>query len=206
MEKLNIGIIIGSTREGRFSEHSAKWLYELGKNHEALNLELIDLRDHTLPFLEARTNPSQMNGMYPDPQVAAWAEKIKSLDGYIVVTPEYNRSTSAVLKSALDHIYGEFAQKPIAFVSYGSVGGARAVEQLRLMAVEHQMAPIRTAVHIMAPWNLREADGTLKSGALDSYVQTAIGMLEQLVWWAHALKHARHGVEITPSHVAVKTA
>jgi NAD(P)H-dependent FMN reductase len=119
-------------------------------------------------------------------------KKIASLDGYIIVTPEYNRSTSAVLKNALDHIYGEFTNKPVAFISYGSVGGARAVEQLRLMAIELQMAPIRNSVHIMAPWFLRNEDGSLKAGALDEYRKSGEGMLEQLAWWAKALTVARN--------------
>ncbi len=194
MEKLKIGIIIGSTREGRFSEHAGQWINEIAGTQDGLQVELIDLRDHSLPFLESATNPSQMGGVYPNEHVARWAEKIKSLDGYIIVTPEYNRSTSAVLKNSLDHIYGEFANKPVAFVSYGSVGGARAVEQLRTMAVEHQMAPIRSAVHIMAPWMLREADGSLKTDALESYTSGAEGMLTQLTWWAKTLKAGRETV------------
>jgi NAD(P)H-dependent FMN reductase len=191
MEKLNIGVIIGSTREGRFSEHAANWILSEGQKHEALSLTLVDLREHTLPFLESSSNPSQMGGVYSDTSAAKWAETIKNLDGYIIVTPEYNRSTSGVLKNALDHIYGEFANKPVAFISYGSVGGARAVEQLRLIAVEHQMAPIRSAVHIMAPWFLRETDSSLKAGALDSYAGAANGMLEQLTWWTRTLRLGR---------------
>ena len=191
MEKPTIGIIIGSTRNGRFGEFPAAWIKACGTTREDLSFEIIDLRDYALPFLEGAANPSQMNGVYGHPDVDRFASKIKGLDGYIMVTPEYNRSTSGVLKNALDLIYGEFANKPVAFVSYGSVGGARAVEQLRLIAVEHQMAPIRSAVHIMAPWFLREADGSLKAGALDSYVKTATGMIEQLAWWTKALKAAR---------------
>ncbi len=192
MEKPTIGIIIGSTRNGRFSEHPAKWINELGEKREDLTFEIIDLRDYALPFLEDAVNPSYKNGVYGHPDVDRFAEKIKGLDGYIIVTPEYNRSTSAVLKNALDHIYGEFSNKPVAFIAYGSVGGARAVEQLRLMAVEHQMAPIRSGVHIMAHWNHREADGSLKTGALEEYVKAAETMLEQLSWWTKALKVARN--------------
>jgi NAD(P)H-dependent FMN reductase len=191
MEKPTIGIIIGSTRDGRFSEHPAHWIHSIGETREDMTFEILDLRDHPLPFLQDAVNPSHKNGVYADDSVARWAKIITNLDGYIIVTPEYNRSTSAVLKNALDHIYGEFAQKPVAFVSYGSVGGARAVEQLRLMAIEHQMAPIRSAVHIMAPWTLRNEDGTLKTGALDEYKKSAEGMLEQLLWWTKALKTAR---------------
>ena len=191
MEKHTIGIIVGSTREGRFSEYPATWIHALTEKSESLTAEIVDLRDYALPFLTSNTNPSRMGGVYPNPEVARFAEKIKALDGYIVVTPEYNRSTSGVLKNALDHIYGEFANKPVTFISYGSVGGARAVEQLRSIAIEHQMAPIRSAVHIMAPWFLRETDGSLKAGAFDSYTQGAEAMLEQLTWWTKALKTGR---------------
>lgn len=191
MNTPRIGIIIGSTRAGRFSEHAAQWLGTLTQTRTDLSFEFVDLKDHSLPFLDAAGNPSYMNGIYPHESVNTFASVIKSLDGYIIITPEYNHSTSGVLKNALDHIFGEFAQKPVAFVAYGSVGGARAVEQLRLIAIEHQMAPIRNAVHIMAPWMLREADGSLKAGALDSYTDAAHGMLDQLSWWAHALKAAR---------------
>lgn len=191
MEKLNIGVIIGSTRVGRFSEYPAQWIIDTAQTSETLSLEIVDLRDYALPFLEDAINPSHKNGVYGNPDVERFAEKIKSFDGYIVITPEYNHSTSGVLKNALDHIYGEFTNKPVAFIAYGSVGGARAVEQLRLIAVEHQMAPIRNAVHIMAPWMLREADGSLKAGAFDTYTKAAHGMLEQLSWWTKALKAAR---------------
>jgi NAD(P)H-dependent FMN reductase len=191
MEKPTIGIIIGSTRNGRFSEYPAQWVATLCATRDDLSCEVVDLRDYALPFLEDAVNPSHMNGVYGNPDVDRFAAKIKSFDGYIIVTPEYNRSTSGVLKNALDHIYGEFTNKPVAFIAYGSVGGARAVEQLRLIAVEHQMAPIRNGVHIMAPWMLREADGSLKTGALDSYTKAGESMLEQLSWWAKALKVAR---------------
>ncbi len=126
MSTPTIGIIIGSTRDGRFSEHPAQWILGLGKERTDVAFEIIDLRDHPLPFLQDAVNPSHKNGVYGDESVARFAEKIKSLDGYIIVTPEYNRSTSAVLKNALDHIYGEFTNKPVAFISYGSVGGSRA--------------------------------------------------------------------------------
>ncbi len=191
MEKITIGVIVGSTREGRFSEYPAQWIMERGANHPLLSFELIDLRDHTLPFLESTKNPSQAGGIYSDEGVNAWAKRINALDGYIMVTPEYNRSTSGVLKNALDHIYGEFAKKPVGFIAYGSVGGARAVEQLRLMAVEHQMAPVRNGVHIMAPWFLREADGSLKVDALTPYEKQADTLLEEIAWWAEALKGGR---------------
>ena len=191
MEKITIGVIVGSTREGRFSEFPARWIMERGAQHPLLSLELIDLRDHVLPFLTDAKNPSQSGGVYADEGANVWAKRISALDGYIMVTPEYNRSTSGVLKNALDHIYGEFAKKPVGFIAYGSVGGARAVEQLRLIAIEHQMTPIRNGVHIMAPWFLRESDGTLKADGFTPYEKQADTMLAELSWWAKALKVAR---------------
>lgn len=192
MEKLAIGVIIGSTREGRFSEYPAHWVTALGSTRDDMKLEIVDLRDYALPFLEGAVNPSHLHGVYQHAEVVRFAEKIKGCDGYVIVTPEYNHSTSGVLKNALDCIYGEFTNKPVAFISYGSVGGARAVEQLRAIAIEHQMAPTRNAVHIMAPWMLREADGSLKTGALDVYTKSAESMLEQLAWWTKVLTAARN--------------
>ncbi len=195
MEKLKIGIIVGSTREGRFSEHAAKWIKGLADVHENLETELVDLREYTLPFLQDAGSPSYMNGVYPEPEANRFAATIKKFDGFIIVTPEYNRSTSGVLKNALDHIFGEFGNKPVAFVAYGSVGGARAVEQLRLMAIEHEMAPIRHAVHIFAHWNLRGEDGAPKVGALDAYKDVGDKMLMQLTWWAKTLRSGREAIQ-----------
>ena len=164
---------------------------EHGKKFEELTFECIDLRDHPLPFLEDAQNPSHKGGVYEDARVQKWADTIAGCDGYIIVTPEYNRSTSGVLKNALDHIYGEFSRKPVGFIAYGSVGGARAVEHLRLIAIEHHMAPIRTSVHIMAPWSLRTEDGSLQSGALSPYEKQADTMLTELTWWTTTLRKGR---------------
>lgn len=191
MHTPTIGIIIGSTRNGRFGEHPARWIHERAQTRTDIHTELIDLRDYPLPFLEDAVNPSHKGGVYGDEAVTKWAEAVKRFDAYIIVTPEYNRSTSGVLKNALDHIYGEFAKKPVGFVAYGSVGGARAVEQLRLMAIEHQMAPVRNAVHINAPWFLRTKEGTLLEGAFKDYEKQADTLLEDMAWWSVALQHAR---------------
>lgn len=194
MEKLNIALVIGSTREGRFSEHAAAWLKEVGAANDALNIEIIDIRDYHFPLIGEAATPSSMKGMYPHPEVARWAEKMKHFDGYIFTAAEYNHGYTAALKNALDVIYGEWKNKPVAFVAYGTVGGARAVEQLRLVAIELQMAPIRNAVHITTPWLLREEDGTLTPHALDPYVENAQSMLTQLTWWAKTLRQGRVNV------------
>lgn len=189
---LNIAIIVGSTRPGRFSEQVTPWIEAGLKDYSEINYTVLDLRDYPLAFFDSPTGPSHVtDGKYGSAAVDAWAEKIAAFDGYIMIAPEYNHGYSAVLKNALDVIYREWNNKPVAFVSYGSVGGGRVIEQLRLVAIELQMAPIRNAVHIQAPWFLRDESGQLKAGALDPYVGARTGLIDQLSWWSKALKTAR---------------
>lgn len=191
MTQPRIGIIIGSTREGRFGDKPAAWIHALARQRNDLQFELIDLRNHPLPFFEEALSLAWAPAKNPAAQ--AWAAKMASLDGFIAVTPEYNHGPSAVLKNALDYAYTEFNRKPIAFVGYGGVGAARAIEQLRQNAVELQMAPIRNAVHI----GMMEFMGILQQGkGFDDYphlAQSATGLLDDLAWWATALKAARGG-------------
>lgn len=185
----SIGIIIGSTREGRFGERPAQWIHETAQRRDDLASELIDLRDHALPFFNEPLSPAWA----PVTNEAAqrWADKLRTFDGLILVTPEYNHGPSAVLKNALDYAYNEFTRKPIAFVGYGGVGAARAVEHLRLVAIELQMAPIRHAVHI----GMVEFVGLLQQGKkfedFPHLAQAATAMLDDLAWWAKVLKGAR---------------
>ena len=141
-----IGIVIGSTREGRFGEKPAHWIHEIAKQRTDLAFELIDLRDHPLPFFNEPRSPRL--GPVNNEAARLWADKLATLDGLIVVTPEYNHGPGAVLKNALDYAYTEFVHKPIGFVGYGGAGAARAVEQLRLIAIALQMAPVGHAVHV----------------------------------------------------------
>lgn len=189
---IKIKIILGSTRPNRFSDKPGAWIFEEAKKKANLDVELLDLRDYPLPFYNEPTSPAMVkDGAYPNDIVKKWAAKIQEADAFILVTPEYNHGSSGVLKNALDSIYAEWNKKPVGFVAYGGVGGARAVEQLRAVAVELQMAPIRNAVHIPQPWNLLDETGNLKAGALDSFKPGAEALLDQLVWWAGALKTAR---------------
>jgi len=191
-KKVELKIIIGSTRPKRFSEKAAGWFVEIAKRESRFNVEVLDLRDYELPFYEEPVSPSYMKvGEYKSDIVNKWGKKIEEADAYIVIAPEYNHGYSAVLKNAFDYVYAPWNKKPIGFVSYGSVGGGRAVEQLREVAVELQMAPIRNAVHIQAPWTLLGEDGSLKERALDSYEKSAEGMLKQLLWWAEILREGR---------------
>src|SRR5690606_27886063 len=110
------------------------------------DVEIVDLRDFPLPFFDEQSSPAYVPSQAEGAK--AWQDKIASLDGYIITAAEYNRSPTGVLKNALDYAYNEWNNKPVGFVGYGGVGGARAIEQLRLIAVELQMAPVRNAVHI----------------------------------------------------------
>ncbi len=188
MGKPKIAIIVGSTREGRFADHPAKWIREHAASRGDIEVELIDLRDYPMPFFDEPSSPLYVPSRNEVAQ--RWQKKVAGMDGFIILAAEYNRGPTAVLKNALDYAYTEWNNKPVAFVGYGGVGGARSVEQLRLHAIELQMAPIRTAVHIQMPVylavlkegkSLKDFDHVLNPGA----------MLDQLVWWTKALKTAR---------------
>lgn len=188
---IKIKIIVGSTRQNRFSEHPARWISEEAKKVVGAEVELLDLRDYSLPLFNEPASPAMIKGDYANEIVRQWARKIAEADAYIIVTPEYNHGYSAVLKNALDSVYKEWNNKPVGFVSWGGMAGARSVEQLRQVAVELQMAPIRNAVHISSFWALLDENGRLKPGALDSLKDSAENFLNQLMWWAKALKKAR---------------
>jgi NAD(P)H-dependent FMN reductase len=184
MSKLKIAIIVGSTRIGRFAEHPAKWIAEIAAERPDLDAEVLDLIDYPLPFFgEARATTEQSE------TAETWKKKLREFDGYIFTAAEYNHAPTAVLKNAID--LGEFIQKPVAFVGYGGVGGARAVEQLRLIFVEMGAASVKTGIHISFPEYL----SVVKDGkSLSDYAhlnEAAKNQLDQLVWWGNALKAAR---------------
>ncbi len=189
---LKIKVIVGSTREGRFSEKLLPWITEAIDTQDGIECEVLDLRDYEIPYYDNAGSPKYVkDGNYSNETVVALAKKINEADAFLVIAPEYNHGYSAVLKNVLDSIYSEWNQKPVGFVSYGSVGGGRAVEQLRQVVVELQMAPISNAVHIQAPWFIRNEAGELKEGVLTEYDQALTDTLTQLVWWGNALKVAR---------------
>ncbi len=189
MTKPKIAIIISSTRAIRLGEKPAKWIYEIAAKRDDLSVELVDLRDYPMPFFDEVAS----NAWVPSKNEVAlrWQKKVAEFDGYIFVTAEYNHGVTAVLKNALDYAYPEWNRKPAAYLGYGSVGGARAVEQLRLICIELQMAALRAAIHIqgadfMAVWQQGKDINEL------TYLPPlAKDMLDQLVWWANALKAAR---------------
>jgi NAD(P)H-dependent FMN reductase len=187
--KPKIAIIMSSTRAARFADKPAKWIEDLAVARGDMEIELIDLRDYPMPFFDEPAS----NAYVPSANEVAqrWQKKVAEFDGYIFVTAEYNHSIPAVLKNALDYASPEWNRKPAACVGYGSVGGARAVEQLRLILVELQMAPTRNSVHIQGP-DFFEA--LMKGRDLDDIpfiAENAVALLDELHWWASALSVAR---------------
>ncbi|HEY0920514.1 NADPH-dependent FMN reductase, partial [Devosia sp.] len=159
-----------------------------------LDVEVVDLRDYPLPFFESATSPRFVP--IDTPEAKKWSGKLAELDGYVFVTAEYNHSISGVLKNALDFVFAEPARKPAAFVGYGAVGGARAVEQLRLIAVELSMVPLNRAVHI----NMEPFLGMMREGkdfADYPYLAPTVEvMLDELAWYAQTLRAGREALEL----------
>ena len=187
---LTIQVILGSTRKGRRGENVARWVMERSLAADEFSVELVDLAEYPLPFYEETTSPTGHHGNYALEVQRRFVGKIAQADGYIIVTPEYNHGYSAVLKNALDHGYYEWNNKPVAFVSYAgtAIGGARAVEQLRLVTIELQMAPIREGVHVGGVRQIFAEQGQMR---VDTYDQRLSALFRQLRWWGDALKAAR---------------
>ena len=181
-----IGIILGSTRPGRNGEAVAKWVVELASQRTDAEVELVDLLDYKLPHLDEPVPPSM--AQYSQQHTLEWAAKIASFDGFVIVTPEYNHATSGVLKNAIDFLFAEWNNKAVGFVGYGSVGGARAVESLRLIAGELMMADVRAAVTLSLATDFvnysQFTPGAHQAGALTT-------VLDQVVAWSTALAPIR---------------
>lgn len=189
MTNPKIAIIIGSTRATRFADKPTQWFHNIAKQRTDLDFEVVDLRDFPLPFFDEVAS----NAWAPTQNEVGvrWQQKLAEFDGYVFITAEYNHGPTGVLKNALDYAYPEWNKKPAAFVGYGSVGAARAIEQLRLVAVELQMVPVRSGVHIMGA----DFFGAWQQGAAledMAHIQPSVqALLEDLAWWTKALKTAR---------------
>jgi NAD(P)H-dependent FMN reductase len=184
-----IGIVLGTTRANRFSEKAGRWLLNEGAGRADLEFELVDLRDYQMPFFDEQTSPA-----FAPPQSAVarrWAMKVGEYDGFVFVTAEYNHGAPSVLKNALDYAYNEWQRKPVAFFGYGGVGGARAIEHLRLICIELQMAPISRGVHIAGSDFMKVITGKEPISALTFLPDTATRMFDELSWWAQALAASR---------------
>ena len=197
MSKPKIGIIIATTREGRFGDKPAQWIHALAARREDADFEIVDLRDYGLPLFDEPRSPAY--GPSDKPAVKRWQAKLAGLDGFLFVTAEYNRSIPAALKNALDYAYAEWNRKPAAFVGYGPIGASRAVEHLRNIAVELQMAPTRTGVHITMEPYLAVLKGEKALGDFEHLNSGAEATLNELAWWTKALKAAREATDPRPS-------
>lgn len=186
MEKPHFQIIVGSIREGRKARPVGDWAYEFAAKRGDMSVELLDLKEWNLPLFDFAKPP--ILGDYENPMQRQWAEKIRSGDGYLLVSPEYNHGYSPVLKNALDYLYSEWNHKPASFITYGGVAGARGGEQLRLVMIELRMAPLRNAVHI------QNAGAKFKDGrfvADNEDIESLTDVLNDLIWWGKALRNAR---------------
>jgi NAD(P)H-dependent FMN reductase len=187
-----ISVIVGSTRQGRFSEKPAQWILQHLQKRDGIEARLLDLRDFPMPFFDQALTPAMPGrAPYENEVVKRWTAAIAASDGFVFVSPEYNYGPSAVLKNAIDWVYPEWNRKAAAFVSYGSAMGARSVQQLRETMIEVQISPVRSSVHIPVAtlWAHFQA-GDVNKGLADLATQ-AQTMIDDLLWWTTALKTAR---------------
>lgn len=181
-----IAIIVGSTRPGRKAPAVAQWVYDAASQRTDATFEVVDLLAFDLPLLDEPMPPAM--GKYTKPHTIAWSQKIAAFDGYIFVTPEYNHGPSGALKNAIDFLYREWNNKAAGFVAYGSAGGTRAVEQLRLIMAELQIADVRGQVALSLYTDF-ENFATFKPAPV--HAKPLAAMLDQVVAWATALKRLR---------------
>jgi NAD(P)H-dependent FMN reductase len=183
---IRVAIILGSTRPGRNGEAVAKWVYEIAQQRTDAEFELVDIKDFNLPLLDEPVPPSL--GQYSKEHTKTWAAKIDSFDAYVFVTPEYNHGTSGALKNAIDFLYKEWNNKAAGFVAYGSSLGARAVESLRLVMGELQVADVRAQVGLSLFTDF-ENFSVFKPAPHQE--KTVHAMLDQVIAWGGALKTLR---------------
>ena len=187
MAELKIGIILGSTRPGRRGDQVANWVLEQARKRTDAEYDLIDLLDYNLPHLDEAIPPSQQQ--YANDHTKAWSEVISQYDGFVLVTPEYNRSPSAALKNALDFLYREWNNKAVGFVSYGAqASGLRAVEHLRQIVGELQMADVRASVGVSL---MTDFEGFTTMKPIPHHVDALNSMFTQLESWSRAMRLVR---------------
>ncbi|WP_067819541.1 NADPH-dependent FMN reductase [Nocardia inohanensis] len=181
-----IGIILGSTRPARNGPQVAQWVLETASQRPDIEFELLDLREHPLPHLDEAVPP--MFGPSVHEHTRAWAEKIGGCDGFIIVTPEYNSSIPGVLKNALDHVFAEWGDKAVGFVSYGVHGGVCAVQQLRSICSLLGMAVVGRQVALSLHTDF-ENNTVFTPG--ERHATTLAATVDQVVAWSTALAPLR---------------
>ena len=185
---IDVAIVIGSTRPGRKGEAVAGWVHDRAVKRGDARFEVVDLADFALPPLD-EPMPAIM-GHYTQPHTRTWAAKIGSYDAYVVVTPEYNHSAPGPLKNAIDFLYAEWANKAVGFVGYGSAGGARAIENLRLVMSSVQVAHVSAQVELSLFTDFEDFTSFNPAGRHEDTLTT---LLDQVLAWGAALKPLRRG-------------
>ncbi len=183
---IRIGIIIGSTRPGRKAEDVARWVYDIAAKRDDAEFELVDIAAYNLPLYDEPVPP--VMGNYKHEHTRVWSEKIDGFDGFVFVTPEYNHSTSAALKNAIDYLYREWNDKATGFVGYGSAGGTRAVEHLRQIASELKMAAVQAQVSLSLFHDFENYSALKPGPKQEASVNNLLG---QVIAWSGALKSLR---------------
>ena len=183
---IRIAIIIGSTRPGRNGEAVAKWVYEIARMRSDVEFELVDIKDFNLPLLDEPMSPTM--GQYTHQHTKDWSAKIASFDAYVFVTPEYNHGTSGALKNAIDYLFNEWANKSAGFVGYGGASGTRAVENLRLIMGELQIADVRAQVGLSL---FTDFENFSVFKPAHHHQKSVNAMLDQVIAWGGALKRLR---------------
>ena len=192
---IKIAIVIGSTRPGRNGEAVARWVHEQAGQRSDAQFELVDIATFGLPVFDEPMPPAM--GQYSKDHTKRWAAKVAEFDGYVFVTPEYNHAPPAALKNALDYLAAEWNNKAAGFVSYGSAGGTRAVEHLRLIAAELQMATVRSQVALSLFTDFENFSVFRPAATHDMAMNT---MLEQLISWSAAMKAVREQGQIAAAY------
>jgi NAD(P)H-dependent FMN reductase len=197
MAKPKIALIIGSTRPTRFADKPAQWMLKQAQARDDMTVELVDLRDYDLPFFDEMAS----NAWMPSKGEAAqkWQAKLAEFDGFIFVVAEYNRSVTGALKNAMDQAAKEWFRKPMGAIAYGSMGASSALQHLRVMAVELQMVPVKSAVHIGGAdlFKIHPMGGNMNGAVEDieaSLLPAARALLDDIVWWSNATMAAKADV------------
>jgi NAD(P)H-dependent FMN reductase len=196
-QKPRIALIVSSTRPTRWADKPKEWALKHMQARGDIEVEVLDLRDFDLPFFDAPASNAYVPT--PDPKAQRWNEAVARFDGYVFLVAEYNRSITGPLKNAIDWDYVNWGRKPMGVMAYGSVGGARATENLRTISIELQMVPVRAGVHIggsdfyrVGPYNPNPESMEALDGMLGGSMKD---MLDQVAWYARVLKEARQAEE-----------
>ncbi len=183
---VKIALIVGSTRPGTKAPAVTQWMYGLAKKHGGAEFEVVDIADFHLPLLDEPIPPAA--GQYSQPHTKAWAAKIAEYDGFIFVTPEYDHGVPGALKNAIDFLYGEWNNKAAGFVSYGSMGGVRAVEQFRAIMAHLAIADVQQQVAFSL---FTDFEDFSKFKPDPRHEEEATVLFDQVIAWAQALKPLR---------------